>query len=201
MKPSWYLLALTGLFLITQVFAVQAAKPVAVTNVVIPAEQAAALIGPSKPWEWQLAKADYEERLRLAEIARQEEAKRQAEEKTRQEEAAKKVAFVSQAKRYTTPEEIAQIQAMVEARWPGQWSCLDELVSRESGWRVNAYNPSGAYGLPQALPGSKMSSAGADWETNPVTQIAWMLNYISWGAPKYTDACSAVAWQKANGSY
>ena len=56
-----------------------------------------------------------------------------------------------------------------------QFSCLDPLWSGESGWRIDADNPSwSAYGIPQALPGSKMSSAGADWATNPVTQIRWV---------------------------
>lgn len=57
-----------------------------------------------------------------------------------------------------------------------------QLIYRESGCRVDAQNPSGAYGIPQALPGSKMASAGADWETNPITQIRWMAGYVSrWG--------------------
>ena len=44
---------------------------------------------------------------------------------------------------------------------------------------MNAQNPSGAYGIPQALPGSKMAEMGADWETNPVTQIRWMIKYVN----------------------
>jgi hypothetical protein len=66
-----------------------------------------------------------------------------------------------------------------------QFACLDQLWSRESGWSPNASNPSGAYGIPQALPGSKMSAAGADWATNPETQMRWGLNYIrsSYGSP------------------
>lgn len=76
---------------------------------------------------------------------------------------------------------------LVTARGWGndQYSCLVSLWNKESGWRVNAYNPSGAYGIPQALPGSKMASVGADWQTNPATQITWGLNYISgvYGTP------------------
>ena len=61
-----------------------------------------------------------------------------------------------------------------------QYDCLVALWNRESGWRVNASNgSSGAYGIPQALPGSKMASVGADWETNPATQITWGLGYIA----------------------
>lgn len=70
-----------------------------------------------------------------------------------------------------------------------QFACLVALWNKESGWRVNAYNAgSGAYGIPQALPGGKMASAGADWETNPATQIAWGLGYIG---GRYGTPCGA----------
>jgi hypothetical protein len=78
------------------------------------------------------------------------------------------------------------------------FGCLDNLWSRESGWRYNAANPSGAYGIPQALPGSKMASAGADWQTNPVTQIKWGFGYIQ---GRYGDPCAAWSYWQANGSY
>jgi len=78
------------------------------------------------------------------------------------------------------------------------FGCLDNLWSRESGWRLNAANPSGAYGIPQALPGSKMASAGADWQTNPITQITWGLGYIQ---DRYGDPCAAWSYWQANGSY
>ena len=82
---------------------------------------------------------------------------------------------------------------------PGKYfGCLDNLWSRESGWRYDAANPSGAYGIPQALPGSKMASAGADWQTNPDTQIKWGLDYIQ---GRYGDPCAAWAYWQANGSY
>ena len=75
------------------------------------------------------------------------------------------------------------------------YHCLDELWVHESGWRWNAENPySGAYGIPQALPGTKMAKAGADWRTNPVTQVRWGLGYIS---GRYGNACSAlVHWPR-----
>lgn len=80
-----------------------------------------------------------------------------------------------------------------------QFGCLDSLYVRESGWDVNADNPtSSAYGIPQALPGSKMASAGADWETNPVTQIEWGLGYIQ---DRYGSPCGAWAHSQANGWY
>ncbi len=70
-----------------------------------------------------------------------------------------------------------------------QFSCLDSLWTKESNWRWNAQNASsGAYGIPQALPGSKMASAGSDWRTNPSTQITWGLGYIS---GRYGTPCAA----------
>jgi hypothetical protein len=80
-----------------------------------------------------------------------------------------------------------------------QFSCLDSLWMRESHWRVNADNPSSsAYGIPQALPGSKMSSAGADWATNPVTQIRWGLGYIQ---DRYGSPCGAWSHSESYGWY
>lgn len=80
-----------------------------------------------------------------------------------------------------------------------QFGCLDSLWTRESGWRVNADNPSSsAYGIPQALPGSKMSSAGSDWATNPATQIRWGLGYIQ---SRYGSPCSAWGHSESHGWY
>lgn len=80
-----------------------------------------------------------------------------------------------------------------------QYRCLDLLWTRESGWRANAYNPSsGAYGIPQSLPGSKMASAGADWRTNAATQIDWGLSYIS---SRYGSPCEAWAHSEAYNWY
>lgn len=79
------------------------------------------------------------------------------------------------------------------------FACLVSLWNRESGWRVNAHNTSsGAYGIPQSLPGNKMASAGADWETNPATQITWGLNYIG---GRYGNPCGAWAHSENNGWY
>ena len=78
------------------------------------------------------------------------------------------------------------------------FGCLVDIWNRESGWRYDAENASGAYGIPQSLPGSKMASAGADWETNPATQIKWGLGYIK---ATYGNPCSAWAFEEANGYY
>ena len=84
------------------------------------------------------------------------------------------------------------LKTILDMGWESdQYSCLVILWERESNWRVNAKNKSsGAYGIPQSLPGSKMASEGADWMTNPQTQINWGLKYIKgrYGAP-----CGALA--------
>lgn len=89
---------------------------------------------------------------------------------------------------------------MVAARgWSdSEFQCLVTLWNHESGWNVSAANPSGAYGIPQALPGSKMASAGADWQTNPATQITWGLGYI---AGRYGTPCAAWGHSNAVGWY
>jgi len=80
-----------------------------------------------------------------------------------------------------------------------QFGCLDSLWTRESGWDPHAQNPSsGAYGIPQALPGSKMGAYGSDWADNPTTQIQWGLAYIrgSYGTP-----CGAWSEFQSQGWY
>jgi Transglycosylase SLT domain len=90
---------------------------------------------------------------------------------------------------------------MVLARGWGedQYSCLVALWNRESGWNAFAMNKSsGAYGIPQALPGTKMASAGADWATNPATQITWGLGYIT---GRYSTPCGAWQASESKGWY
>lgn len=80
-----------------------------------------------------------------------------------------------------------------------QFGCLVPLWDKESGWNANAYNASsGAGGIPQALPASKMASAGADWATNPATQISWGLGYI---AGRYGTPCAAWDTSESQGWY
>jgi uncharacterized protein YabE (DUF348 family) len=80
-----------------------------------------------------------------------------------------------------------------------QYDCLVTLWNHESGWRVHAANPSGAYGIPQALPGSKMSTAGPNWQDSAETQIKWGLSYI---AARYNTPCGAWStWQAHGGWY
>jgi hypothetical protein len=80
-----------------------------------------------------------------------------------------------------------------------QFSCLSRLWTRESGWNHRARNRySGAYGIPQAVPGGKMASAGRDWLSNPKTQIKWGLRYIK---GRYGSPCAAWAHSRSHGWY
>ncbi|MFI7588583.1 hypothetical protein ACIB24_16050 [Spongisporangium articulatum] len=97
------------------------------------------------------------------------------------------------------PKGIAKLLAADRGWGTSQFSCLDKLWTRESQWNYRAYNPSsGAYGIPQALPGSKMGSVASDWKTNPVTQIKWGLSYI---ADRYGTPCGAWAHSESVGWY
>lgn len=93
----------------------------------------------------------------------------------------------------------ASIRAQAQAVFGTDYGCAAQIITRESGWRVNATNAgSGAYGLPQALPGTKMAAAGPDWRTNPATQLAWMKGYVD---QRYGGACPAWSWWRAHHWY
>jgi hypothetical protein len=90
-------------------------------------------------------------------------------------------------------------QMMTSFGFPtSEFGCLDNLWMRESGWIYDAENASGAYGIPQSLPGSKMASAGADWQTNAATQIRWGLGYIK---STYGSPCAAWSHEQSAGWY
>ncbi len=98
-----------------------------------------------------------------------------------------------------TAQAIAYDMVLARGWGDGEFACLVALWNKESGWRVNAYNASsGAYGIPQSLPGNKMASAGADWETNPATQITWGLGYIG---GRYGSPCGAWDHSQRTGWY
>ncbi|WP_433467254.1 lytic transglycosylase domain-containing protein [Spirillospora sp. CA-128828] len=80
----------------------------------------------------------------------------------------------------------------------GEFGCLVNLWNKESHWNTHAANPSGAYGIPQALPGSKMASAGPDWQNNATTQIKWGLGYID---NRYGTPCKAWSHSESVGWY
>jgi len=97
------------------------------------------------------------------------------------------------------PRQIAEAMLPEFGFSSGEFGCLESLWTKESGWNVHADNPtSSAYGIPQALPGEKMASAGADWADNPATQIRWGLGYI---AERYGSPCGAWSHSQANGWY
>ncbi|MET7694953.1 lytic transglycosylase domain-containing protein [Streptomyces sp. NPDC005483] len=137
------------------------------------------------------AKSAIEKKEAAEQAAR--EAKERAEAKTAASRSASSFPVQSS---YT----VAQIQAMAAQMVPsGQFQCFSNIVNHESSWNYRAVNASsGAYGLFQALPGSKMSSVGADWQTNPATQIKWGLNYMN---SSYGSPCQAWTFWQANHWY
>jgi len=118
--------------------------------------------------------------------AREVAAQRVAREKVRQ-------GLLDRAR--SDPRSVGRLLAADRGWGDSQYACLDSLWTKESGWRWNADNPgSDAYGIPQALPGTKMASVGSDWATNPITQITWGLSYI---ANRYGTPCAAWSQSRA----
>ncbi|WP_370882439.1 hypothetical protein [Kineosporia succinea] len=125
-------------------------------------------------------------------------AKKEAERKAA---ARRQAAAKAQASRTSPRTAKAVAKLMVADRgWKsGQYTCLVKLWEKESNWRHTATNrSSGAYGIPQSLPGSKMKAAGKDWRTNPTTQIKWGLRYIS---DRYGSPCGAWSHSRSVGWY
>ncbi|MGB2568258.1 lytic transglycosylase domain-containing protein [Micromonospora citrea] len=159
--------------------------------------------------------AEYQAKLRAAaaakeaaERARQAEAAAASRKKAR--EAAEKAAKETGTKPFTGPipascnefsgnREIGCALLLDAGFKIDQMPCLDKLWTKESGWNHKAQNPSsGAYGIPQALPGSKMGTVADDWRTNPATQIKWGLGYIK---GRYGDPCGAWSHSQSVGWY
>jgi hypothetical protein len=124
--------------------------------------------------------------------ARQQAAQQQAAQQTTAQQPATSAPSGS-------PQQIAE-QMLSQFGWSSsQFSCLQPLWALESGWNIYASNPSsGAYGIPQALPGSKMASAGPDWQSDAATQIRWGLTYIQ---GTYGSPCAAWSHDEADGWY
>ena len=134
----------------------------------------------------QLSSSRGEVREQIAAEAEAKAAEQKRQDQLRAEAEATEAALEVEAAQ-RDPQTAARI-LMPEFGFSGdeQWQCLQQLWMGESDWTWNAKNPSsGAYGIPQSLPAEKMAETGADWETNPVTQIRWGLNYIklSYGTP------------------
>lgn len=127
------------------------------------------------------------EQDRLAEIRKKAAEKKAAAERKKAEKERKRKSSERRLRSMQDNPKPYAIDIMREYGFTDdQWGCLEQLWVGESGWRWDATNPtSGAYGIPQSLPASKMASAGADWKTNPETQIRWGIDYIkqSYGSP------------------
>lgn len=123
------------------------------------------------------------------------QAKKDAAERASRSEVRSTTSFATQGS-YT----VAEIQAIARQIVPAdQFQCFSNIVDHESTWNYRATNPSsGAYGLVQAYPGSKMASAGADWQTNPATQIKWGLSYMN---GRYGSPCGAWSYWLVHHSY
>ncbi|MBD0740156.1 transglycosylase SLT domain-containing protein [Streptomyces sp. CBMA29] len=123
------------------------------------------------------------------------------EKKRKEDEAANKAGGDSSANfpikaSYTVAQVKAMAQQIVGA---DQFACFSNIVTRESGWNYTATNPSsGAYGLVQSNPGTKMASVASDWRTNPATQIKWGLNYMN---SRYGSPCGAWSFWQSHHSY
>ena len=124
-------------------------------------------------------------------------AKKAADEKAALERAIKNRGYQPGV---TDPKEIArQILKNKYGYGSGQFDCFNNIIMRESKWDINATNPSsGAYGIPQALPGSKMATIASDWRTNPATQIIWGIEYMK---DRYGSPCSAWGFKSSHGWY
>jgi len=133
-------------------------------------------------------------------IEKKEAAEKAAKEAKERAEAKEKASRSSSSFPVQSSYTVAQIQSMAASMVPsGQFQCFSNIVDHESSWNYQAVNASsGAYGLFQALPGSKMSSVGADWQTNPATQIKWGLNYMD---SRYGSPCEAWSFWQANHWY
>ncbi|MBO0837961.1 MAG: lytic transglycosylase domain-containing protein [Actinobacteria bacterium] len=126
-------------------------------------------------------------------------AARAAAAKAVAEKAAAAVKAQAAAAASGSPQQVARAMLGKFGWSGGQFSCLEPLWGHESRWSVSASNPgSGAYGIPQALPGSRMASAGPDWQTNPGTQIKWGLRYIQ---STYGSPCAAWSHEQSAGWY
>ena len=125
-----------------------------------------------------------------------------AAKKAAEEAAERKRAIANRGYRpgTTDPREIArQILKNKYGYGDSDFDCFNNIIIRESMWDIDATNPSsGAYGIPQALPGSKMASAGSDWRTNPATQIIWAIGYMK---DRYGSPCAAWSFKRAHGWY
>ncbi|MGC4852016.1 lytic transglycosylase domain-containing protein [Micromonospora sp. DT4] len=154
--------------------------------------------------------AEYQAKLRAAQAAKEaaERARRAeaaAASRKRERDAAEKAAkpydgpIPASCAEYSGNRKIGCALMLEKGFGIAEFPCLEKLWTKESGWNHKASNSSsGAYGIPQSLPGSKMGSVADDWQTNPATQIIWGLGYIK---GKYKSPCGAWTYFQNNGHY
>jgi hypothetical protein len=188
---------------------VQAQQRAATQTMVAAAQAAAAKAAAAKAAQDHAAHAAHQQHVQIlaarAEAARAAAQRAAAAKAAAAKEAAAKEATAEKATQQQaasvpsgSPQQIAQ-DLLDQQGMGSQFSCLNSIFSQESGWSVTASNPSsGAYGIPQALPGSKMASAGPDWQTNAETQIKWGLQYID---STYGSPCAAWSHEQSDGWY
>jgi hypothetical protein len=159
--------------------------------------------------QWQQARQQAERRQAARRAEAAQDAAQAAQSQAAQSQAAAQSQVAAQPQQASTPaadpvaasgtaEQIAQAMLGSFGWSSSQFSCLYPLWAQESGWSVTAANPDGAYGIPQALPGAKMASAGPDWQTDAATQIRWGLEYIQ---DTYGSPCGAWDHEQATGWY
>ena len=149
--------------------------------------------------QWQQTEAELAAQKAAAEAARRKAAAEAAAKKAAAEKKAEEK--TQQSLLQTVDYTIAGIQTMAQQIIGDdtQYKCFSWIVDRESGWNYQATNPyTHAYGLVQALPGSKMASAGSDWLNNPATQIKWGLSYMN---SRYGSPCKAKLFWESNNWY
>lgn len=180
----------------------------------VAADAEAALAAAEEKAAAELAAIEAAQEQAAAEAAAEQEAEAaEAEQAAAEAAAAEEAAAVEQSAPVEQAAPVAPVapadpgtnRAIAQSLLPAygfggdQWSCLDNLWQKESGWNHLAENPSsGAYGIPQSLPGNKMSSVSSDWRTNPDTQIRWGLGYIQ---GRYGTPCAAWGHSQQNNWY
>ncbi len=169
-------------------------------KIVAERQQQAATAKKVRAAEARAARAQAADARRKAEAARARAAAEAAATRAAEEARRERVQAQGYEPGTSDPREIArQILQNRFGYGADQFACFDNIIIRESNWDIDATNPSsGAYGIPQALPGSKMATVADDWRTNPATQIIWAVGYMD---DRYGSPCSAWSFKSANGWY
>ena len=168
-------------------------------RVIADLQAVASTLAPQQAAAHQAAGAQAAKRQARAELTAKREAARKAAPQAPAQQRSGQPAAGRAPTASGSPQSIAQAMLGSFGWSASQVSCLEPLWAGESGWSVTASNPStGAYGIPQAMPASKMASAGPNWQTSAATQIRWGLGYIK---STYGSPCAAWSHEEANGWY